>query len=189
MEAPVLVRLTLDVVVSAALGGAVGALVLESPAGVIGFAVGGVALVVGTELVPWGRQLMVERTGWTGDPDELKLVEADVDSGRVPEDTPDLRELARRYARERLERMPARGLTVGLSAVMLALALVGLVSGPMWLSVLTLLGLLPVQVDVWLKRPRYERVEQRLGHDEAAWARRLGRTRAEVPASFVPPRS
>lgn len=150
---------------------------------------GGVALVVGTELVPWGRQHMVERTGWTGDLHELKLVAADVDSGRVPEDTPDRRELARRYARAGLERMPARGLALGLSAVMLALALVGLLSGPLRLMVLTLLGLLPLQVDVWVKRPRYARVAEQLGPDEDAWARGLGRTRAEVPASFVPPRS
>ena len=52
---------------------------------------------------PRARSRRARAVGWDGDPVELARAGADVDSGRVPQETPQRRELARRHARDRLE--------------------------------------------------------------------------------------
>lgn len=115
------------------------------------------------------RRRLARNIGWDGEITVLFAVAAEVDYGRTPTATERDRELARRYATDRLTQ--ARFPT-GVMAVIALLAVVDLgillnmllTGGPLFTYSASLTTFILIIYQQWILRPRYQRLLRKLGH-------------------------
>lgn len=136
--------------------------------------------IVAAVAEPWDRRRLARATGWHGDLAALVAVAAEVDSGRVPDETEQHRELARRYAADRLENYRGgQKFAVIMAVITTALVVIvalGAVSGESILPLVPgLILLVSAQYRLWVLRPRYKRTLQTLRNTEWEWAQQPGR--------------
>ena len=117
------------------------------------------------------RRSLARRLGWVGDLGVLAVAKAEVDSGLVPDATPDVRELARRYAadeRNRLRATPVAAVLFVIPGVIITALTVS--DGGDWAPpAFIALGAARFNYQAWVLRPRYRRVQRLLGGTEQDW--------------------
>ena len=173
-RAPQWVRASWWVVLGAAYALGLAALVGQaaSRAGVLtalAMGVTGGSAVAALEPFWWRRES--RQIGWHGDWRTLIVVRAEIISDVVPTDTAERRELARRYAvkaRDRVKTSKFSALILlGCAVTMVILTVTLRDTGAWLLAVLWMFCGANPAYQVWVLLPRYRRVRELLGDDEA----------------------